>query len=440
MKTENNFFTRRISIKYKPKILELSDGNVFFFHPELPRFIKTSFVGKAIFELIAQERVSLEEILRIISNRYCVPKRVIQNSVCHLVKSFISLDFMQIDNDMESIENHDKVKIISKKLDELWINESAITDSPCKDKIVEKILLIPTKSIIISTTSSTLNAKNVRILEHLKHKISAEINLVVPEIVDSTIIYECCKYINKISVFTEECNPDNISFGKLARLFLQIKSSADIERCAILKVSPHNADDFKRPENFYLLNASSLSFANTHTLPLHQNLWTINANYDPFFKESINIYRDFLKRHSLFLEKAKAIKDFEPLKISMQFDPVYRLMRRLNDGGCEAGTKRLYIDSNGDIFACPALRELSDSYIGNILTDHANSIINEGEKWSEKIFTEIKKDKECQMCVFLLFCRGGCRYFGRIRQKDAYCSDLKTLYISALQNVSVFKY
>ncbi len=212
---------------------------------------------------------------------------------------------------------------------------------------------------------------------------------------------------------------------------MKIRNYTGIERTAIFKITSFNKENFKRSENFYNLNATTVGFANTHTLPNYRRLWTIEKKGDPFFQESVSIFRDFLKRHSLFVEKAKAIKNFKPLKIFIHFDPTYRLMRCFENGCCEAGVKRLYINSEGDVFTCPALNGINSSYIGNILHDSKDAIIERGRTWSENIF-RVLRENDCKGCLFLHFCRGGCRYFGGIKKKDPYCAELKNLYTSFL--------
>ncbi len=86
---------------------------------------------------------------------------------------------------------------------------------------------------------------------------------------------------------------------------------------------------------------------------------------------------------------------------------------------CEAGYLRLWINSNGDIFPCSYMADIS---IGNI---HRDSI---GDVWNNSPMLKALRDPAllkgpCATCAYRDGCRGGCRGLAYFLEGDYLCSD-----------------
>ena len=95
---------------------------------------------------------------------------------------------------------------------------------------------------------------------------------------------------------------------------------------------------------------------------------------------------------------------------------------------CRAGITQISIRVNGDVYPCNSL----EIYMGNILKDSIDFILNESEgaiKINQLSKKTIKEHPMCNNCKYADRCTGGCRgvafgYTGDLYAPDIYCDQL----------------
>lgn len=124
--------------------------------------------------------------------------------------------------------------------------------------------------------------------------------------------------------------------------------------------------------------------------------------------------------YHIIKEKKLWKKDFKnTINFSVPWEFLFLPPEKRYPAPCEAGYLRLWINSNGDIFPCSYMADIS---IGNI---HRDSI---GDVWNNSPMLKALRDPTllkgpCATCAYRDGCRGGCRGLAYFLEGDYLCSD-----------------
>jgi radical SAM protein with 4Fe4S-binding SPASM domain len=106
--------------------------------------------------------------------------------------------------------------------------------------------------------------------------------------------------------------------------------------------------------------------------------------------------------------------------------------------GCHAGFTSLSIDSNGDVYPCPALTGEAEFLIGKV-NEGLESVWKGCRPKSDIRGVSVKDIDGCDECEFRFFCGGGCRcqayYAGEepsLTAKDPYCEVIKFMLLESI--------
>jgi radical SAM protein with 4Fe4S-binding SPASM domain len=104
--------------------------------------------------------------------------------------------------------------------------------------------------------------------------------------------------------------------------------------------------------------------------------------------------------------------------------------------GCHAGYSSLCVDSNGDLYPCPALNGDGQLKLGNVVDGLRSVWMGSDAKMQDISVIDLEG---CRACEFRYFCGGGCRcqaYCSSdkkdLKGKDPYCSVIKGMLLESI--------
>lgn len=192
-----------------------------------------------------------------------------------------------------------------------------------------------------------------------------------------------------------------------AKKAIKLLSKIGIEVQVLYVLNKTNAT--KIPE--FLSFISNLRISNLRILPF------IPIGRGKRYREEMPSPEDF---YSIILKKREWSKIYKVnIGFHMPWEFLFLPSEKRNPSPCEAGYLRLWIDSNGNILACPYIQDLP---IGNIFKDEISDVWINSPILRKFRDTSLLKGV-CATCDYLKLCCGGCRGLAHFLLGDFLCSD-----------------
>ncbi len=427
--------------------------------PEGVSWLKTSDTGRLVYDWLAEQPATGEELVSRVAEHYGLPVPRVREGVLALLEGLVGLGVVE-GVGTERFRPGEAPSIDGLSLQQLWLHLTKACNLDCEycyvhgvggpeghmpldqvKRLVEEAETLGVFEIVFSGGEPFLHPDLEEILRFARETGSFRIKLLTNGSLPDRLTDGILTSVDDIQVSVDGAQAETHdalrgsgSFERIVRLFQQIDGRSGIT-CGI-SFTPHPSNIEEIPALGRLAQILGAHYIHLNRpkpapkMPGDGGSWWGRDG----FARALEQYDRLLEKTYRDSELAHGFEGRREVRIGVTFDPGSDLFLRVKRPRCAAGILTLCVDPDGSAYPCSALcrKELC---MGNVFSDGLEEVSKLSRRWAESSF-DVNTDSECRKCEYRYFCGGGCRATApHAEGRDGACPVLRARFRTVLASV-----